>query len=89
MTGEAADAVVVGAGVIGLTTGICLAEADSKCESELLSFQGTPRRPRRWQWSVLPSVDPGMLQLAWERTTIEEFHRLAEVPDTGVHVCRG
>ena len=61
MTGEAADAVVVGAGVIGLTTGICLAEADSKCESELLSFQGTPRRPRRWQWSVLPSVHPGTL----------------------------
>lgn len=30
-------------------------------KSELLSFQGTPRRPRRWQWSVLPSVHPGTL----------------------------
>lgn len=83
------DVVVVGAGVIGLTTGICLAEqglrvqlrstlAPSATTSAVASAMVGP--------SVAAPDDPAT---AWARTSIEEFTALASVPDAGVTLRRG
>ena len=56
MTGGAADAIVVGAGVIGLTTGIWVAEAGLRVRIAQLSFpdRRPRRRPSRWSAQASP-----------------------------------
>jgi len=83
------DVVVVGAGVIGLTTGVCLAEqglrvklrtrlAPSATTSAVASAMIGP--------SLAPADDPVG---ARERVSITEFSALASAPDTGVTLRRG
>ncbi|MBA3369937.1 MAG: FAD-dependent oxidoreductase [Thermoleophilaceae bacterium] len=90
MTGtQRPDVAVVGAGVIGLTTAIELAErglvvqvrtrsAPSQTTSAVASAMVGP--------SVAPAGEPAA---AWERASIETFTTLASVPGTGVALRRG
>ena len=84
-----ADVVVVGAGVIGLTLGVCLAEqgfrvqlrtrtAPSATTSAVASAMVGP--------SFAPTGDPNGLR---ERVSIEEFTALADVAGSGVTLRRG
>ena len=80
------DAVVVGAGVTGLTTGIAL--ADAGLEVQLL----TADDPRATT-SVLATAMVGSTfgfggprQDGWEAVTVQE---LTARPAPGVHLCRG
>ena len=89
MTASAVDAVVVGAGVIGLSTGICLAERGLRVRvltAELPQSTTSAAAVAMIGPALSPPADTAS---KWERVTIEEFRRLAEVPDTGVHLCRG
>jgi len=86
MTARAVDAVVVGAGVIGLSTGICLAESGLKVRiwtSELPQRTTSAAAVAMIGPALSPSSDTAS---SWDQVTVEEFSRLAEVPDTGVHL---
>jgi len=83
------DVIVVGAGVIGLTLGVCLAEqglrvqlrtrsAPSATTSAVASAMIGP--------SFAPADDPVGVR---ERVSIEEFTALADVPGAGVNLRRG
>jgi D-amino-acid oxidase len=87
------DAVVVGAGVIGLTTGICLAEAGLRV---LIRTAALPAHTTSAVAGALigpvfaaPGHPPGDVVTGWERTGIAEFTRLSADPGTGAHLCRG
>jgi D-amino-acid oxidase len=83
------DALVVGAGVIGLSTGICLAETGLRV---LIRTEAPPARTTSVAAGAMigpPSSPPGSPAWTWERTTIAEFTALADVPGTGVHLGRG
>jgi len=89
MAGGAADAVVVGAGVIGLTTGICLAEAGRKVRILTADLPGQTTSAAAAAMVGPALTPPGYPAAAWERATIQEFTKLAQAPATGVRICRG
>ena len=89
MAGGATDAVVVGAGVIGLTTGICLAEAGRKVRIVTADLPAETASAAAVAMVGPALTPPGYPAAAWERATIEEFTKLAQAPTTGVHICRG
>lgn len=83
------DVVVVGAGVIGLTTGICLAEAG-------LSIRILTAAPPRLSTSYAAGALCGPMFVppddpvgAWEQIGFDEFTALAAHTGTGVHLCDG
>jgi D-amino-acid oxidase len=83
------DVLVIGAGVSGLTTGICLAEAG-------LSVTIRSDAPPEQTTSVaagalwgLPRVGPPDRALAWGRTGLETLSKLAAEPCTGVRMASG
>jgi D-amino-acid oxidase len=83
------DAIVVGAGVIGLTTAVCLAEAGLRV---IIRTEVAPARTTSAAAGAMigpPSFPPGGLAWTWEQTTINEFKALAGIPDTGVRMRRG
>jgi D-amino-acid oxidase len=83
------DVIVLGAGVIGLTTGICLAEAGLRV---LIRTEALPARTTSAAAAALVgplSYPPGNPASAWERVSLVEFTALAEVPGTGVRMRRG
>ncbi len=83
------DAIVVGAGVIGLTTGICLAEAGLRVQ--IRTEVPPPRTTSAAAGAMVgPATSPpGDRSWAWEQATIVEFTELAAVADTGVRIRRG
>jgi D-amino-acid oxidase len=83
------DVLVIGAGVSGLTTGICLAEAG-------LSVTIRTAAPPEQTTSVaagavwgLVRVGPPGRALAWGRTGLEALSKLAAEPGTGVRMVSG
>jgi D-amino-acid oxidase len=83
------DAIVVGAGVIGLTTGVCLAEAGLRVQ---IRTEIAPARTTSAAAGAMvgpPYYPPGDPAWAWEEATVVEFTELASVPDTGVRIRRG
>jgi D-amino-acid oxidase len=83
------DVLVIGAGVIGLTTGICLAEAGL---SVTIRTDAPPERTTSVAagavWG-LPRVGPPDRALAWGRTGLETLSKLAAEPGTGVRIASG
>jgi D-amino-acid oxidase len=83
------DAVVVGAGVIGLTTGICLAETGT------LTRIVTAEPPERTTSYAAGAICGPVFDLptgsvgGWERTGFDEFTALASDPGTGVRLRDG
>jgi glycine/D-amino acid oxidase-like deaminating enzyme len=84
MAGMTPDAIVVGAGVIGLTTGICLAEAGLRVQ--IRTEVPPPRTTSAAAGAMVgpPSSSPGDRAWAWEQATLVEFTELATVADTGL-----
>lgn len=83
------DVVVVGAGVIGLTTAVHLAERGLVVE---VRTRSSPSQTTSAVASAMvgPSVAPeGTPNAAWERASIDEFTRLAGDSRTGVALRRG
>jgi D-amino-acid oxidase len=93
MSEQQPDAVVIGAGVVGLTTGVCLAEAGLRV---LIRTAALPAETTSAVAGALigpvfaaPGHPPGDVVTGWERTGITEFTRLAADPSTGAHLCLG
>jgi D-amino-acid oxidase len=81
--------IVLGAGVIGLTTGICLAEAGLRV---IVRTETPPARTTSAAAGAMVgpvSYPPGSPASYWERETLIEFTALADVPGTGVSLRRG
>ncbi|HKN98546.1 MAG TPA: FAD-dependent oxidoreductase [Pseudonocardiaceae bacterium] len=85
------DVLVVGAGVIGLTTAICLAEHGLRVRV----VTATPPRETTSAvagalWGRGPGVaEPADRIAAWSAVTFAELAALADDPTTGVHFTRG
>ncbi|KAA8884915.1 FAD-dependent oxidoreductase [Nocardia colli] len=80
------DVLVLGAGVIGLTTAVCLAEEGHRVRV------WAERPPERTTSAVASGLwGPGSTprDLAWSRVTFAEFTELAEDPASGLHFERG
>ena len=93
------DALVIGAGVVGLTTAVCLAEHGFAVRVR------TNRLPRETTSAVAGAIIGGPLiadaaeaeakfspleiTTPWHRASMDEFSRLAERPGTGVRMTRG
>ena len=83
------DVLVIGAGVIGLTTAVCLAE--SGVRTRVMSTQ-LPRETTSAMAGAMwgPAfAEPTAEVLAWSRTGLDEFTALAGDPATGVRLTRG
>ena len=83
------DVLVIGAGVCGLTTGICLAEAGL---SVTIRTAAPPERTTSVAagavWGLV-RVGPPDRVLDWGRTGLEVLSKLAAEPDTGVRMASG
>jgi D-amino-acid oxidase len=83
------DVVVVGAGVIGLTTAVCLAEAGARvrCLSAAPPRETTSRvAGALWGASFF---GPAGQAVRRAEGSLAEFRILAEVPESGVRIARG
>ncbi|HEX5402374.1 MAG TPA: FAD-dependent oxidoreductase [Pseudonocardiaceae bacterium] len=85
------DVVVVGAGVIGLTTAICLADAGMRVRIVTeRQPQDTTSAVAGAMWGKGPGVsEPAERITAWSAVTFTEFVTLADDPATGVRFARG
>jgi D-amino-acid oxidase len=83
------DAAVVGAGVVGLTTAISLAEAG--LSTRVITAAPPPAPTSAAAGAIWGPVRCGPPQrcLAWSRTGLEVLSVLAGDPDSGVHVITG
>jgi D-amino-acid oxidase len=83
------DVLVIGAGVCGLTTGICLAEAGL---SVTIRTAAPPERTTSVAagavWGLV-RVGPPDRVLGWGRTGLEVLSKLAAEPGTGVRMASG
>jgi D-amino-acid oxidase len=83
------DVLVIGAGVCGLTTGICLAEAGL---SVTIRAAAPPERTTSVAagavWGMT-RVGPPERTLGWGRTGLETLSKLAAEPGTGVRMASG
>jgi len=80
---------VIGAGVIGLTTAVCLIEAGRRVRivTSALPQQSTSRAAAAmWGGSFL---EPAAAVRGWAEIGRQEFERLATGADTGVRIARG
>ena len=87
MTWDAQPVVVIGAGVSGLTTAVCLAEAGRRV---VVWSSETPQRTTSRVASALwgPSFqEPAAKTLAWTEQSLREFRALAGDPNTGVRMA--
>jgi D-amino-acid oxidase len=87
MTASQGQAIVIGAGVTGLTTAICLAEAGWPVQI------WTAEAPQQTTSAVAGALwgpsfqEPMAKTLAWTERSLHEFRRLAEDPDSGVRMA--
>ncbi|MGI8593978.1 MAG: FAD-dependent oxidoreductase [Solirubrobacteraceae bacterium] len=83
------DVLVVGSGVIGLTTGVCLAETGLRVRIRTAALpQSTTSRAASAMWG--PSfAEPRDRVLRWTEVTLDDLRELANRADTGVRTARG
>jgi D-amino-acid oxidase len=87
--GRFMDVLVIGAGVSGLTTGICLAEAGLSVTIRTAAPPGqTTSAAAGAVWGPV-RVGPPARVLEWARTGLEVLSKLAAEPGTGVRMARG
>jgi D-amino-acid oxidase len=84
------DAVVLGAGVIGLTSALCLAEAglEVSCWAAERPQQSTSSVAGAL-WANSPAASPGDRLTRWTQASLSEFRELDRVPDSGVRIASG
>src|ERR1035437_2857388 len=87
--GQGMDVLVIGAGVSGLTTGICLAEAGL---SVTIRTAAPPERSTSVAagavWGLVRVGPPGRV-FGWGRAGLEALSKLAAEPGTGVRMVSG
>jgi D-amino-acid oxidase len=84
-----ADAIVIGSGVSGLTTAVCLAEAGLEVAIWTADPpQETTSAAAGAMWGPY-LVDPQDKVLEWSRRGLAEFTKLANDPSTGVRMTSG
>jgi D-amino-acid oxidase len=83
------DALIIGAGVSGLTTGICLAEAGLKVAIRAaVPPESTTSVAAGALWGPV-FVGPEDRAMAWAQTSLEVLTKLATEPGTGVRMVSG
>jgi D-amino-acid oxidase len=89
MTSQQPDVLVIGAGVSGLTTAICLAEAG--CGVTVAAAQVPPRTTSAAAGAIWGPHLVGMDERVarWGSVTLARLHDLAADPATGVHLASG
>jgi D-amino-acid oxidase len=83
------DVLVIGAGVSGLTTGICLAEAGLSVTIRTAARPGQTTSVAAGALWGLVRVGPAGRVLEWGRTGLEALSKLAAEPGTGVRMVGG
>ncbi|MEV0130326.1 FAD-dependent oxidoreductase [Dactylosporangium sp. NPDC050688] len=90
MVAQHGDVLVVGAGVMGLTTAVCLAEAGVPVRVQAgESPQDTTSAVAGAMIAGPVTDDPQDDESRWLRATLREFTDLAADPRTGVRIARG
>jgi D-amino-acid oxidase len=83
------DALVIGAGVSGLTTALCLADAGHVVRIRTAAPpQDTTSRAAGAMWGSTFAGPAGKVE-GWARSSLEAFRELADVPDSGVAMTTG
>lgn len=83
------EVLVIGCGVIGLTTAVCLAEQGLRVRIRTAALpQETTSRAAGAMWG-LSFAEPAARVRRWSELTLEELRRLAVEPETGVRIARG
>jgi D-amino-acid oxidase len=83
------DALVIGAGVSGLTTALCLAEAGHVVRIRTAAWpQDTTSRVAGAMWGSTVAGPAGKVE-GWASASLEAFRELAAVPDSGVAMTTG
>jgi D-amino-acid oxidase len=89
MTRSESDVLVIGAGVIGLTSAVCLAQAGLRVRVRAaLPAQRTTSRVAGAIWAS-SFAEPAADVSRWADAGLREFRALADTPDTGVRVAGG
>ncbi|MFJ9897636.1 FAD-dependent oxidoreductase [Streptomyces sp. NPDC091280] len=84
-----AGAVVIGAGVSGLTTAVCLAESGMKVRVDTDRLPGaTTSAAAGAMWDPY-LAEPGDLVERWSRETLVELTALSTVAETGIRLLEG
>jgi D-amino-acid oxidase len=83
------DVVVIGAGVIGLTTAVCLSEAGRHVLVRTADPPHLTTSAVAGAMCGLTITGPGDPATRWSQVATKEFLALAEQPGTGVHMMRG
>jgi D-amino-acid oxidase len=84
------NVLVVGAGVIGLSSAVCLAEAGLPVRVRAGEPPGATTSAVAGAIIAGPvTIEPVASAVRWNRVTLAEFAALAERPDTGVRMARG
>lgn len=87
MAGGAERVVVIGAGVSGLTTAVCLAEAGRSVQVWTAELpQSTTSAVAGALWGPV-FTEPAAKTLAWTRHSLQVFRELARDPATGVRMA--
>ncbi|HEY9522988.1 MAG TPA: FAD-dependent oxidoreductase [Thermopolyspora sp.] len=85
-----ADVLVVGGGVIGLTTAVCLAEQGLRVQVRTAhQARDTTSAAAGAMLGGPIFAEPFEAALRWQQVGMREFGMLAEQPGTGVHIARG
>jgi D-amino-acid oxidase len=83
------EVLVVGAGVIGLTSALCLAEKGLRVRvATAAPPQQTTSRVASAIWASA-AAEPAVDLRRWASQSLERFRALAEMPDTGVRLAPG
>lgn len=85
----AASVLVIGAGVSGLTTAVCLAEAGLAVRVDTDRLPGATTSAAAGAMWCPYLVEPRDLVDAWSRPTLAELTALSTDPDTGIRLMEG
>jgi D-amino-acid oxidase len=84
-----ADVVVIGGGVIGLTTAVCLAEEGLQVQVRSAGPPASTTSAAAGAICGPALIEPAGRVAGWNAATLAEFQALAEDPETGVRLIAG
>src|SRR5215510_1104954 len=84
-----ADVVVIGGGVIGLTTAVCLAEEGLQVEVRSAGPPASSTSAAAGAICGPAFIEPAGRVAGWSAATLAEFQALADDPEAGVRLIGG